>query len=102
RTACEPTRQSDARLAHRRSPGDGEGPVLELELALVARQHDIGGLVQQGSHPPVAAFRDAADVVDLPRLIASGNQAQIGADVSRSSYAGRIVDCGDEGERGQL
>ena len=52
-------------------------------LAVVAGQHDIGGLVQQGPHPPVAAFRDAADVVDLPGLIAFWNEAQIGADVSR-------------------
>ena len=37
-------------------------PVLEFELALVARQHDLGGLVQQGSRPPVTAFRYAADV----------------------------------------
>jgi hypothetical protein len=37
-------------------------PVLEFELALAARQHDVGGPVQHGSHPPVSAFRDAADV----------------------------------------
>ena len=34
-------------------------------MAFVAGQHDIGGLVQQGPHPSVPAFRDAADVVDL-------------------------------------
>ena len=32
------------------------GPVLELELTLVAGQHDVGALVQQGPHPPVSAF----------------------------------------------
>ena len=37
-------------------------PVLEFELTLGARQHDVGGLVQQGSHPPVTAFPYAADV----------------------------------------
>jgi hypothetical protein len=35
-------------------------------------------------------------------LIAFWNQAQIGADVSRSADAPRIVDCGDKSERGQL
>ena len=35
-----------------------------MELALIAR--DVGGLVQQGSHWPVPAFRDAAGVVDSP------------------------------------
>jgi hypothetical protein len=62
--------------------GDREGPVLEFELAPVAGQHDIGGLVQKGSHPPIPAFRDAASLVDVPGLIASGGQAQIGADIS--------------------
>src|ERR1700693_189406 len=56
----------------------------------------------RGSHPPVAAFRDAADVVDLARLIPPGDQAEIGADISRSADARRIVDCGHKGERGQL
>ena len=59
--------------------------MLEFELALVAGQHDIGGLVQQGSHAPVAALRDAADVVDLARLMPPGDQSQIGADVSGSA-----------------
>jgi hypothetical protein len=35
-------------------------------------------------------------------LIAFWNEAQIGADVSRSADARRIVDCCDEGERGKL
>jgi hypothetical protein len=64
-----------------------KAPVLELELALVAGQHDVGGLVQQGPDPPVAAFRDAADVVDFSGLIAFWNQAEVGADVSGSSDA---------------
>ena len=55
---CEATRQSDTGLSHRRPPGDREGPVLDLELALVPRQHDIGGLVKQRPHPPIAAFGD--------------------------------------------
>jgi hypothetical protein len=37
----------------------------------VARQHDVGSLVQKGPHPPVTAFRCAAGVVDLARLIPS-------------------------------
>jgi hypothetical protein len=53
-----------------------DGPLLQLELAVVAGQHDVGGLVQQGPHPPVAAFRDAADVVELPGLIAFWNEAR--------------------------
>jgi hypothetical protein len=78
----------------RGSHGDREGPVLELdlELALVARQHDIGGLVKQHPHPPIAAFGDAADIVDLARLIPPGDQAQIDADVSGSADARGIVD----------
>jgi hypothetical protein len=32
----ETTRQSDTGLSHRRSSGDREGPVLELELAVAA------------------------------------------------------------------
>src|SRR5271166_2013013 len=84
---CEATRKSDAGLSHRRSPGDREGPVLQFELALVAGEHDIGGLVQQRPYPPVAAFRDAADVVDLARLIPSRDEAQVGADVARSANA---------------
>src|SRR5580692_9342181 len=78
----------------RGSLGDREGPVLELdlELALVARQHDIGGLVKQRPHPPIAAFGDAADIVDLARLLPLGDQAQIDADVSGSADARGIVD----------
>src|SRR5580700_3998890 len=41
-------------------------------------------------------------IVDLPGLISPWNQAQIGADVSRVTNAGRIVDCGDKSESGQL
>jgi N-methylhydantoinase B len=47
----------------------------------------LGGLIEKRSHPSISAFRDAADVVDLARLIASWDQAQIGADVSRSANA---------------
>jgi uncharacterized protein YjiS (DUF1127 family) len=52
------------------------------------------------SHPPISAFRDAADVVDLARLIPPRDQARIRADVSRATDARRIV--GDKSERGQL
>jgi hypothetical protein len=49
--------------------GGREGPVLESELAFVAGQHDVGGLIQERSHAPIAAFGDAADVVDLAGLM---------------------------------
>ena len=51
----------------------------QFELALVAGQHDVSGLVKKRSQAPIAAFGDAAGVVDLPRLISPGDQAQIGA-----------------------
>ena len=38
--------ERDACLAHCRSFGDSEGPVLEFQGRLVARQHDVGGFVQ--------------------------------------------------------
>src|SRR5580704_19006107 len=47
-------------------------------------------------------FEIAADVVHLARLIPPGDQAQIGADISRSANAAGIVDCGDKSESGQL
>ena len=65
-------------------------------------QHDVGSLLQKGPHPPIATFRDAAKVVDLPGLVAPGDQAQIGADVSGMSDARRIIDCGHKGEHGKL
>jgi hypothetical protein len=64
----ETTRQSNPLFARRWSPGDGEGPVLQFELAPVAGQHDIGCLKEKGSHAPIPTFRDAADVVDFARL----------------------------------
>src|SRR5277367_3419245 len=53
-------------------------------------------------HPPIAAFGDAAGVVEFARLMPRWDQAQIGADVSGSADARGIVDCGHKGERGQL
>ena len=44
---------------------------LEFELPPVVRQHEVGGLIQERSHAPVAAFRDAADV---PITHTFGNQ----------------------------
>ena len=70
-SACE----SNPRLAHRRSPGDIERPVFERETAAVAGQHHIGGLVEQRAEPPVAAFGDAAGIVDLTGLITPRDQA---------------------------
>jgi hypothetical protein len=82
--------------------GDREGPVLEFELAFVAGQYDIGGLVQESPHPPVPACRDAAGVVDRPGLVPPGDQAQISADISGSPNARGIVDRSHKGERDQL
>ena len=65
------------------------------------RQHHVGGLVKERSHAAIAAFGDAAGVIHFPGLIAPRDQAQISADVSGSANAGGIVDCGDQGERGQ-
>ena len=75
---------------------------LSFSGPFIARQHDVGGLVEQCTHPPIAALRDAAGVVDLTRLIASRHQTEISANVTRSSEASGIVDCGREGESGQL
>jgi hypothetical protein len=58
-------------------PGDRQRPVLQLKRSLVARQHDVGGLVEQGSHRAVAAFENAAGVVDLAGLIAARHQTQV-------------------------
>jgi len=41
----EASGKRDPCLAHRRSFANREGPVLELQRRLVARQHDIGGFV---------------------------------------------------------
>jgi hypothetical protein len=57
--------ERDPRFSHRRSSGDREGPVLELQRRLVAGQHDVCGLVQKCANPPIAALRDAAGIVDL-------------------------------------
>lgn len=89
------------RVAHRRSPGDIERPVFERETAAVAGQNHIGGLIEKRAEPPVAAFGDAAGIVDLTGLIASRDQAQIGAHMARTSEAGWIVDRGYKGQRGK-
>ena len=84
-----------------RSLGDGERPILELQRPLVARQHDVCGIVQQCPQAPVAAFRDAAGVVGLARLVAPRYQTEIGTDVTRSLEAAWIVDGRCEGESGE-
>ena len=52
----EAPRQRDPRLAHGGSFGDRQCPVLELQRPLVARQHDVRGLVEKCPHPPIAAL----------------------------------------------
>src|SRR3981189_2019405 len=61
----EPPGERDPRFPEGGPPGDGQRPVLQLQRLLVARQDDIRRLVEQSSHSPVAAFGDAAGVVDL-------------------------------------
>lgn len=98
---CEAPGERDPRLAHGRARGDCECPVLQLQLALVARQHDVCCFVEQGSITPVANLGDAADIVDLTRLVASRNEAEIGAKISRPAEAAWIVDGRRERESGQ-
>ena len=49
-------------------------PILQLQRPFVARQHDVGGFVEQGSQPPVAAFGDAAGLINFAGLIAARHQ----------------------------
>lgn len=53
-------RERDACLAHRPALSDGQSPSLQLQGLPAARQHHVGGFVQQRSAPPVEALRDAA------------------------------------------
>ena len=71
-------------------------------MALVAGQHDVGGFVQEGPHPPTPAFGLLPTQSDLPGLILPGDQAQIGADVSGSADARGVVDRSYKGRSGQL
>src|SRR5262249_30498503 len=57
--------ERDPRLAHGRSFGDREGPVLELQRPLVAGQHDVCRLVEKCTNASIAALRDAAGVIKL-------------------------------------
>ena len=68
-----------------------------LELALVAGQHDVGGFTA-GSAPVDPASRDAADVVDVARLIAPWNQVEVSA-AARDRRMRDGSSIGDEGER---
>ena len=57
--------ECDARLAHRGSFRDREGPVFEFQRPLVARQHDIGGFVEERANAAIAALGDATGVINL-------------------------------------
>ena len=92
----------DPRLAHGRALCDGQRPVLELQRALIAGQHDISGLVQQGAHSSIAALGYASAVVDLAGLAATRDQAEIGADVPGTLESLHVVDGRGEGQRSQL
>src|SRR5262250_248457 len=76
-----------------------ERPLLERQIATIAGEHDIGGLVQQRADPLIADFRDAAGIVDLTGLPSPGDKAQVGADITRAAEAVRFVDGSDKGER---
>src|SRR5207248_10535759 len=52
----ETTGERDPCLAHCGSFGDRECPVLELQRLLVARQHDVCGLVEERAKPSIAAL----------------------------------------------
>lgn len=88
----EPSGERDPGFSHGGAPGDGEGPILELQRSLAARQDHIRRFIEQPPHPPVATFRDAAGVVDLARLVSEGHEAETGADIARSLEAFGIVD----------
>src|SRR5215472_12622401 len=83
-------------------PADTECPILERQIAAIAGEHDVRGLVEQGANPSIATLRDAARVVDLSRFPTPGHKPQIRADVPRRAEAIRSVDFGDKGERRQL
>ena len=57
--------ECDARLAHRGSFRDREGLVFEFQRPLVARQHDIGGFVEERANAAIAALGDATGVINL-------------------------------------
>ncbi len=61
----EPSGERDPGFSHGGAFGDGEGPILELQRPLEARQQHIRGLIKKRPHPAVAAFGDAAGVVHL-------------------------------------
>src|SRR5215472_19214921 len=72
------------------------------QIAAIAGEHDVRGLVEQGANPSIATLRDAARVVDLSGFPAPGHKPQIRADVPRRAEAIRSIDGGDKGERRQL
>src|SRR5262249_25416361 len=95
----KPACEGDARLAHGSAPTNAERSLLERQIATIAGEHDIGGLVQQRADPLIADFGDAAGIVDLTGLPSPGNKAQVGADITRAAEGVRFVDGSDKGER---
>ena len=87
------------------SPYAGEYARIRSNI-VVQHQGSIHGLIFTHKNGQSSlrhtAFRDAADIVPLPRLIPPVDQAQIGADISGSADARRTVDHSHKGERGQL
>ena len=61
----ETTGERDLRLAHCRSFGDREGPILELQRPLVAGQQHVSRLVEERTNATIAALGDAAGVMNL-------------------------------------
>src|SRR4030095_5987035 len=85
-------------LAHGGPPTNAERPLLERQIATIAGEHDIGGLVEQRADPLIADLRDAAGIVDLTGLPSPGDKAEVGADITRAPEAVRFVNGSDKGE----
>lgn len=49
-------RERDARLAHGRALRNCQRPILKLQFALVAGQHDVGSFIEKRAHPPVSTL----------------------------------------------
>jgi hypothetical protein len=49
-------RERDARLPHGRALRNCQRPILKLQFAPVAGQHDVGNLIEKRAHPPVSTL----------------------------------------------
>ena len=60
--------QSHLRLAHPCTPGDGEGPGLQVRASHAVGQNDVRRFVERRADTRVADLGDAARIVRLPGL----------------------------------